>query len=288
MHYLIYIDVLFLVNFIMDYVVVSITTEVAGRCKNKSEKGIRADSVLFCLRKAAASLIGAVWVCVLLVLRLRGVLWDIVTYLGISFAMSAVTALPCSFKKLMKNVVIMYFVTCTLGGIMHVIYYYTAFGCMVRAALSKPELAGFLPVTAGALIAEPVIRWLFGQIEGLVSGRKLMPLIVIENDGRKLKLRALVDTGNSLTDPFSGRAVNVAEADAVSHLIKSYASCQYHLIPFASLGEKEGLIPVVRFDRMTVIGKKKIIVDKPLFALYSGNFTDDSYRVILNPLMLAG
>lgn len=291
MHYLIYIDVLFMVNFIMDYIIMSLTADILG-CRGATSEKIRekhridTGPVLFCMRKVCGAFAGALWVSILLVFRLQGVWWDIVTYFFVAAAMAMSIVNPKELRKFIKCIIVMYFVTCVLGGIMHMIYYYTAFGCMIRSVSRKAYKTSMLPVLAGAVILAPVVRLTMQYISSIVSTRKIMPYVVIENDAKSIRLKALVDTGNSLTDPYTGGAVNVIEADAASELIKSYAESHYRLIPFMSIGEENGLIPVIRFDRMTIIGEKKYTVEKPLFALYSGKFTDSSYKVILHPEML--
>ncbi|MGN0379463.1 MAG: sigma-E processing peptidase SpoIIGA [Butyrivibrio sp.] len=291
MHYLVYIDVLFMVNFIMDYIVVSLAADIIGcrfAASTRSHKKRRIDPgpAIFCLRKVCAASIGALWVSIVLVLRLRGILWDIVTYFVIAIIMTMSIVSPREWRRLIKCMVVMYFVTCALGGIMNVVYYYTAFGCMIKSISEKPAAAAILPVLGGAVMLAPLINLIFRYISGFISTRKIMPVVIIENNGKAIRLKALVDTGNSLTDPYSGSAVNVMESDVAATLIKSYADSHYHLIPFMSLGEEKGLIPVVRFDRLTIIGEKKYTVDKPLFALYSGKFTDSDYRVILHPELI--
>lgn len=291
MHYLIYIDVLFMVNFIMDYIVLSLVADILGysavtKVKMHSEYGRDHTSVIFCLRKIGAASSGALWVSLVLILRLKGVWWDIVTYLVISAFMASCIVNPREWQKLIKCILVMYFVTCALGGIMHVFYYYTAFGCMVESISRKASATAFLPVIFGAVILAPVIKLIVQYVSGVVSSRKIMPVVIIENNGRKLRLKALVDTGNSLTDPLNGGEVNVIEAKTAEALIESYADCHYHLVPFMSIGKEKGLIPVVRFDRLTIIGDEKHIVEKPLFALYSGRFSNSGYRVILHPGML--
>ena len=293
MHCLIYIDVLFMLNFIMDYIVISLSASLTGnRTKVLAGSGrisfISQDAVIFRLRKTAASLIGSSWVCIVLIFRLKGVLWDIVSYFAVSVIMALTMAGFRKWREIARYVAAMYFLTCALGGMMHVIYYYTAFGFMIRTAGNGTGAAKLLPVITSAVIIAPVIQAVAVYISGTVSDRKLMPVIIIENNGRTVRLKALIDTGNSLTDPFNGDAVNIIEAESASRLIRSFTEDCYHLIPFASIGEDNGLIPVVRFDRMIITGEQHCLIETPLFALYSGKFTDGSYRAILNPKMLAG
>ena len=85
-------------------------------------------------------------------------------------------------------------------------------------------------------------------------------------------------------------AVNVVESSAVTELLTSYEKMSFHLIPYSSIGTERGMIPVVRVNKLIIIGRKETkIVNNPLFALYSGKFSSKSgYKVILHPEMLKG
>ena len=91
-----------------------------------------------------------------------------------------------------------------------------------------------------------------------------------EKSGFLLELTALRDSGNSLTDPFTGEPVLVAQYDAVKKLLPCAlprpadpaapmtrlqaqgVGCR--LIPYHALGSS-GMLLAVRCDRVTVGGK---------------------------------
>ena len=66
-------------------------------------------------------------------------------------------------------------------------------------------------------------------------------------------------------------------------------NASYHLIPYSSIGNENGVIPVVRINRLKIIGGKETwIVEKPLLALYSGSFSGNTdYEFIIHPDILA-
>ena len=103
--------------------------------------------------------------------------------------------------------------------------------------------------------------------------------------GKKAKLRALMDTGNDLRDPISGRRVIVTTADAVSCLFEPGAAAllksgkdpvglmpelaertglRFSLVPYRSLGVESGLILCFRPD--FVSGRS----EAPLVGIASG------------------
>ena len=97
----------------------------------------------------------------------------------------------------------------------------------------------------------------------------------LELGGRRCRLTAMVDTGNTLTDPATGRPVMVAEGerlralfptgespepgelrDPVSALERRRRSpCRWRLLPYRAVGVDRALLLAVRVDRARVGGE---------------------------------
>jgi stage II sporulation protein GA (sporulation sigma-E factor processing peptidase) len=89
-------------------------------------------------------------------------------------------------------------------------------------------------------------------------------------NGQKLKLTALVDTGNTLSDPITGASVLVVGVDVGRKLgisreiihdpISALAKGELpgaRLIPYRAVGKPGGMLLMLRFDRV-LLGKKEI------------------------------
>lgn len=95
---------------------------------------------------------------------------------------------------------------------------------------------------------------------------------------RQVELTGLVDTGNTLTDPATGRPVLVAEADSLEELLppglrpgpaelRDPAGAlerledpwrrRFRLLPYRSVGVDRGLLLAVRVDRAVVDGEDR-------------------------------
>lgn len=94
--------------------------------------------------------------------------------------------------------------------------------------------------------------------------------------------------GNSLYDPIFNVPVNLIESEAARKIMEDGMGMGYHLIPFASVGNESGLIPVVQFTGLTIhTSGGEFHIDKPWFALYSGRLSGkEEYNIILHPEML--
>ena len=96
--------------------------------------------------------------------------------------------------------------------------------------------------------------------------------------GRSVTLTALVDTGNTLADPVSGRPVMVAEGErlaglfpqdcrpspgdlrdpaaALTRLGKGAWRSRFRLLPYRSVGVDRGLLLAVRMDSLELDGRR--------------------------------
>ena len=94
--------------------------------------------------------------------------------------------------------------------------------------------------------------------------------VKIVHGGRSVELMALLDTGNTLKDPITGKSVIVADAGTAGHLLGLDAMALSHpistlesgkgkglrLIPYSAIGQPKGLLLGLKPDSMTIDGKK--------------------------------
>lgn len=275
----------------MDYTVLSITAWILQHTTTLPADGDYKDVFKKYIRRILGAVIGALWACCMLGLGLTEPAWNIVTYLIVGPLMVLLITGVKGFGVFVKGIGIMYLCTFVLGGLLHVIYYYTTFGYFLHTLISAREgNVGIWLIIAGSIPGYALIRWLVGYIQSRGSVIEARYTVIIENDGIRITLPALCDTGNGLYDPIYNSAVNVVESSVVTELITSYEKMSFHLIPYSSIGTECGMIPVVRVSKLKIIGRKETkIVNNPLFALYSGKFSSKSgYKVILHPEMLKG
>ena len=283
MHYIIYIDVLFVVNFIMDYVVLTITTGILIHTTTLKRAGTKRQLILLYIKRIAGSIVGAVWSCVLVWNGCNAWIWNIVTYVVIGPLMLIIVMGKERIASYLKAIGILYVVTFLLSGAMHFVYYYTSVGYLLNAHDSGS--VGVLVVGGifGGLLLEWMVIYLVKRSEKIAS----MYTVIVMTERGNVTLKALCDTGNNLIDPIFREPVSVVLSKKMTSLLKENSS--YHLIPYSSLGNENGVIPVVRISRLKIMGGKETrIVEKPLLALYSGDFSGTTdYEFIIHPDILA-
>lgn len=194
---IIYADILFLVNLIMD----CLCLYVSGKVLNMRIERLK----LFCAG-AAGGLYGLASACTGLFEPFFGI------------AVSAVMILICFHPKSMvsffKLLVLMYCVGMLFGGIMtfvqRIIY-------EQRFLHIFSDGAGFVVffVIAAVMLAFVLLSSL---ILRMYIHRKSVDCI-IETDDKSKKVRFLVDTGNMLRDPYTDKAVIVVKAQVLDELL---------------------------------------------------------------------
>lgn len=133
-------------------------------------------------------------------------------------------------------------------------------------------------------------------------------MIDISFQGKNARVNALIDTGNELVDPVSKRPVIVAEFDAVkdilpyplqdafkrygksdvtkilSELIEKPVVKSLRLVPFSSIGKNNGLLLGFKPDDIIVPGRNQCHIENTIICLYWGRIhTQDDCCCIINP-----
>lgn len=229
----VYLDVLILLNFLVDLLLILGTNRLSGY-----PMGIK--------RAVPAAALGGIYAgaCVLPGFGFLGnFLWRLV-----SLALMSVLAFGKQQNGLRRGVVFL-FLSMALGGI--------------AMGLGR---GGFWSVV---LSAGGVCFLCLIGFRGRVTEQKYIPVTIVHN-GNRVALTALVDTGNTLRDPVTGRPVLVVDAAVASRLISLSFEQLAHpletlatakpqglrLIPFNAVGQSTGLLLGIRADSVVVEGKE--------------------------------
>lgn len=106
-------------------------------------------------------------------------------------------------------------------------------------------------------------------VGGTKGKRGLMREVKITGGGRERTLSAVVDTGNTLTDPLSGRPVSVMDRAAFERLAASGAisTAGARYIPYATIGG-EGKLFVFEIEKMQIYcGRRRHIINNAVMGV---------------------
>ncbi|WP_394522376.1 sigma-E processing peptidase SpoIIGA [Lacrimispora sp. JR3] len=267
-----YIDVLFLINFTMDLLVLSIVR------RGMKYRFIRWRMILGAFLGAAWAVFAAAFPILPLWLEM------IITYLVISTLMVMTAFDVKKPKEICKAVGALFLAAAVVAGIMNILYQHTKAGYYIEQILrgngrKALPLYRLIFLAAGAYFG---IRYLLWWIPGLWKERSNFFEVTMRYRGKEKKVTALLDTGNRLYEPISRRPVHVVTYEAVREICETVTEVIY--IPFGSVGKSSGVLPGIFLDEMEVRqGDEVKVIIKPLVAVYKKTLSvNGEYQMLLH------
>jgi len=257
----VYLDTYFLLNALMDGIVLLTASRILKL-------------YVPWYRICASAIIGGVYACVILVMGINDILERILTYIVICLIMVIISFGYKSLKSLMKKIVVMYMVTFIFSGLLNVVY--------VKGLIKSANTLIILSIF-GILIINKMFDIIFRKREVGNNYTK----VKISNKNIVLNLNALIDTGNNLREPITGKPVCLL-TEGKAKLLTNIEDNNLFVIPFNSVGKSNGLLYGFIVDYMEIgSGSEKKHVEKAMIGRYDGFFTGDKeYEVLLNPRIM--
>lgn len=253
----VYVDSLFLINLIINYILLLVTAKICAAHLTR-------------LRLLGGAVLGACY-SVAVVLPLTPFLAN--PFLKVAVGILMVLAAFGGQARIIRLALVFFAVSVAFGG-----------AVMAASLLGGGGLYGGLltPVNLRILVIAFVVCYIILTLVFRRAGRHrgggIVPLKLRHGD-REVSMRALVDTGNALTDPLTGRSVIVAGVADVTMLFpqgvrKTVAGLKlkdavkvmeelasegirFQLIPYSAVGTAGGMLLAFKPDEIVVDGKNK-------------------------------
>lgn len=242
MKYVIYIDVFFCVNLVMDFLILKL---VSLYIKPQT-------TYIRCVLGAA---LGSFLSVLSLLISYENIIWHMLfSYIFIAVAMVVGTFGLGKWQELIKRCIVLYVITIFLGGLINFLYSYTYMGVFLQNIFigirSKTNILWMVGATLVAYICLKVLV----RIVKRHSNTNMIVAVKLVHKGKESFLTGLIDSGNSLREPYTGKPVHIVCEDAISQLLESQDICteRFKLVPFTSVGNKHGLIKVITIDELWV------------------------------------
>ncbi|MCI8477932.1 MAG: sigma-E processing peptidase SpoIIGA [Oscillospiraceae bacterium] len=249
----IYIDELFLLNFVVDYLLLLAAARLSG-------------AVIHRLRLAAGAALGAAYAAVVFFPAL-GFLLHPLCKAGAAVLMVLVGFGGC--RHLLRTALVFFGVSAAFGGGILALELLGGQRLTLGVFSSALDLKLILLSAAGCYVLLSLVFRRSAQH----GGQEILPAVLTLGE-RRIALSALVDTGNTLTDPLTNRPVMVAEGEKISplfpagqapgpaalrdpvsaleHLPPGVNRRRFRLLPYQAVGVECGMLLALRVDRVKV------------------------------------
>lgn len=271
----IYLDILFGINFLMDFIVLLITVRIMNL------------STTF-FRLLLSTTFGAIWSVIAVVIPDRyKIIVNLCTYLCISFVMIVICAgfsiVRTGIRKILKCTLALLAVAMLLAGGIHMIMYYTYAGYIIQTYVLKTE--GLLAFTVFTVVLVTGFLYLLKERQKI---ERLKKHICITIQGRTVKLDGFIDTGNMLCDCITGKPVTVVERDAMKDILENindYTRLKYHFTPYNTVSGTSNMMEIITAEYMYIQdndNEKKY--ENVLIGLANYSLSDHGeFQALINP-----
>lgn len=257
MYYELYVDVLFLVNFMMDYILLLIVRKML-QCTATHGR--------ICIGAAVGSLL----TCLVVILPIPyAIIKLILFHVLVNTCMIRVGLKIKTIRSFLKAIIMLYIGSVLLGGIMEIFRTYVRIGSFFFVV----AIVGYYIVLGIWKFVSYMQRW--NQYHCMVD-------LYLGN--KKYQIKGMIDTGNGLRDPISGTPVNILDRHTARTLFGEEHLKDVRYIPYQSIGKKAGVLPAVQLERMCILKDTECWVERPLIAISEETISKGGeYEMILNP-----
>jgi len=306
----VYIDVIFLINFVMDIILLQIVKRIL-KCSSTKFR-------MFC-----GAAVGAGGACILAIVpNLNELVQFLTSYIIICFAMIAISYHQINWKSRIKAVILLYITTFFLGGLMNSLYYYSKLGYyfreLIQGKLFQNRNTTYLAFTF--LVGLATVPFFIETLRGFRRGNSELYQVEMSYQDKSVRMVGLLDTGNSLYDPIYGKPVLIAEYSSLKPLLSVHQANMLQImldtvegnldstnkkesplessfynekledrfnimiIPYHSIGKKNGMLPAIEMNRVVIWNGEEQISNEKVLTAVSGNrlSRQSEYQVILH------
>lgn len=257
MYYELYIDVLFLVDFMMDYLLLLLV-----------KKMLRCTATHGNILLGAA--VGSALTCMIIVLPIPYALLKFVLFHMIvnTFMIRAGLKIR-DIRGFAKAYIMLYIGGFLLGGVLQAVRQYVRVGSL------------FFAIAIGGYY---VVSKLWDFITSVQKMNQFKCKVDLYLGEKVCQVEGIIDTGNGLRDPISNQPVSILDKAVARRFMGEQKMSQVRYIPYHSIGKREGVILALKIDRMCVHREGECWIDSPLIGVSEETISaEGEYEMILNP-----
>lgn len=288
----IYIDVVFIENLIMNYIIL-FATSIIIKVKVKH------------IRLILASSLGAIY-SIIAYMSILEMYSSVILKIILSVIIVYIAYNPQNVKNMWKYLVIFYMTSFVFGGAAFALIYIVK----PQDILMKNGLfLGTYPlktIILGTIVAFVVIVTSFKLVKSKISKKDMFCTIKININKVEIETKAMIDTGNLLKEPIFNTPVIVVEHtllydcmpkeilnnlenilggdfENISEEVKNKYISKLKVIPFSSLGKQNGMLIGIKPEEVTVINdENENKINNVIIGIYNKSLTKrGEYRALI-------
>ena len=257
----IYIDVVFIENLLMNYIIL-FATGVILKIKIKH------------IRLLLASLVGAIYTIIAYISAFK-IYSNIFLKFVLSLIIIYIAFNPKSVKKLFKFTLIFYLTSFVFGGAAFALIYIVRPQEILRNNGLVLNSNSIKLIFISAIVAFIIITIGFKVVKSKISARDMYCYIKIKLNDKEIEAKAMIDTGNFLKEPITNTPVVVVEHtllydcipkeilnnlenilggdfSGISEKIREEYISRLKVIPFSSLGKQNGMLIGIKAEEFII------------------------------------
>lgn len=283
----IYLDIVFIENVIMNYIILLATVIITKEKLNQ-------------IRIIISSIIGGIYAVSYYVTKFS-IYITIPAKVILSIVMIYIAINPKSIKKMMKELIIFYLTSFAFGGCAIAVLYTIKPQNIIN---KKGSLIGIYPIKValiGGIIGFITIIIAFKLVKNKMSIKDLFCTVKIIDNGTEKKVKALLDTGNFLKDPITNLPVIIVEKEKLIDIlpreilentnkiisgefeIKDIYISKLRVLPFSSLGKQNGMLLGFKVEKVIVIlNEEEVIRNDVIIGIYDKKLSiNEKYECLI-------
>lgn len=152
-------------------------------------------------------------------------------------------------------------------------------------ALNGNNIRKFASIIIISAISYKLLQYAVLEMKRRRCKEQRLYSVILTHKGRNLSVRALLDTGNGLIEPISGKPVCILQTNEAEKLYKKEEGVL--LIPYRAVGTKKGILYGFIADSMKLISEEEQReILKPVIGITDEKIsTKQEYEMLLNPLL---
>ena len=260
MQYELYIDIFFLENFIMDFFVLTMIKKAMNSSATYKNLSVGA-------------FFGAILSSLVICLQIQASLKLLFLHLVVNTGMIMMGLGIRSFREVLQALFFLYAFSFLFGGVIG----------WIKSNLNTYYRIGSIFLVI-AVVSYFIVRKILDVLEMYFKLPEKYCDVTLIFGERSCTVRALIDSGNNLYDSLSGRPVHIITAKAMKKLTNENEISMIRYIPYCTIHEGKGLLPVMKIDKMCVHQKKEKEIAFPMIGIMAHEqISGGAFEMILHP-----